>query len=101
MTWELRRILPKSFAIIFNDADTVTNRILNEYEELLFLQSNTARMVAIRKTEVHGVALIRSDSYRPTDRKPSSTIPVLIATRAAASKFRTSSENYPHFLPLR
>jgi hypothetical protein len=57
MTWELRRILPKTFAIIFNDADTVSNRILNEYEELLFLQADSTRMVAIRKTEVHGIAL--------------------------------------------
>jgi hypothetical protein len=57
MTWELRRLLAEKFAIIFNDADTVSNRILNEYEEHLFLQSDPSRMVAIRKTEVHGVNL--------------------------------------------
>jgi len=57
MTWELRRRLPERFAVMFSDADTVANRILNEYEELLFLQADSSKVVAIRKTEVHGVVL--------------------------------------------
>jgi hypothetical protein len=57
MTWELRRMLAEKCAVIFSDTDTVANRILNEYEEHLFLQSDQSRMVAIRKTEVHGFAL--------------------------------------------
>jgi hypothetical protein len=57
MTWELRHLLAKQFSVLFNDADTVANRILNEYEELLFLPGEPDRLVAIRKTEVHGVAL--------------------------------------------
>ena len=57
MTWQARRRMPEQFAVIFNDADTVSNRILNEYEELLFLQPDASRVVAIRKTEVHGVVL--------------------------------------------
>jgi len=81
MTWELRRILPKDFAIIFNDADTVTNRILNEYEELLFLQANSNRMVAIRKTEVHGIALY--DQIRMGQQIVSLPRPFLFSLRPA------------------
>ncbi len=54
MTWELRRRLPSDFAISFGDADTVSNRILNEYEETLFLPEDPNRLVAIRKTELEG-----------------------------------------------
>lgn len=57
MTWELRRLLADKFAVLFGDTDAATNRILNEYEELLFLQHDPAALVAIRKTEVQGVAL--------------------------------------------
>lgn len=81
MTWELRRILPKAFAIIFNDADTVTNRILNEYEELLFLQANSNAMVAIRKTEMHGVALY--DQIRQGQQIISLPRPFLFSLRPA------------------
>lgn len=54
MSWELRRILPVEFAVAFNDADTLSNRNLNEYEETLFFQSDPDRLVAIRKTETEG-----------------------------------------------
>jgi len=58
MTWELRRILPKYFALSFMDADTVSNRSLNEYEELLFLNPRSDDPVPladlIRKTELQG-----------------------------------------------
>ena len=54
MCWELRRVMPASFRTTFTDADAVSNRALNAYEEMLFLQSDMARPVAIRKTELHG-----------------------------------------------
>src|SRR5207253_5643270 len=58
MTWELRRILPKYFALSFMDADTLSNRSLNEYEELLFLNPRSEDSVPladlIRKTELQG-----------------------------------------------
>ena len=54
MTWQLRRGLPKHFALSFGDADPASNRTLNEYEELLFLNSTPDKLVAIRKTELQG-----------------------------------------------
>jgi len=43
MTWQLRKRLFKSFAIAFNDADTVTNQQLNDYEATLFLAEDTEK----------------------------------------------------------
>jgi hypothetical protein len=54
MTWQLRREMPKRFALAFNDADTLSNRSLNDYEETLFLQHDDDKLVAIRKTEEQG-----------------------------------------------
>lgn len=54
MTWELRKVLPSNFAASIADADTVSNRNLSEYEELLFLNAETDKLVAIRKTELQG-----------------------------------------------
>ncbi len=54
MTWELRRVLPTQFGVGFADADTVSNRVLSEYEETLFLPGETDDVVAIRKTELQG-----------------------------------------------
>ncbi len=54
MTWELRQVLPKHFGITFTDVDTLTNHVLNEYEETLFLQNDPDKIVAIRKTETEG-----------------------------------------------
>ncbi len=54
MTWELRRVLPLKFGLGFNDADTVSNRTLNEYEEKLFLHGNRDELVAIEKTQTEG-----------------------------------------------
>ena len=54
MCWELRKILPNRFGVAFNDADTLTNHSLNSYEEVLFLQTDTNQLVAIRKTELQG-----------------------------------------------
>jgi hypothetical protein len=58
MTWELRRIMPLQFALSFTDADTISNRSLNEYEEALFLNSHSDEPAPladlIRKTELQG-----------------------------------------------
>lgn len=47
LTWELRRILPQRFALAFTDADPVANRILNGYEEQLFLHPDADRLVPV------------------------------------------------------
>lgn len=57
LTWELRRQLPLQFALTFNDADTVCNVNLNDYEETLFLQPDPEKLIAIRKTDVAGTEL--------------------------------------------
>jgi hypothetical protein len=54
MTWQLRQSLTRDFGLSFSDADPASNRSLNEYEELLFLNSNANKLVAIRKTELQG-----------------------------------------------
>jgi hypothetical protein len=58
LTWALRRVLPQRFGLSFTDADTVSNRVLNEYEEAVFLNSEADRLVPladlIRKTELQG-----------------------------------------------
>ncbi|HLN26778.1 MAG TPA: hypothetical protein VK395_03480 [Gemmataceae bacterium] len=58
LTWELRRLLPTHFGLSFADADTLSNRSLNEYEESLFLNPKADELVPladlIRKTELQG-----------------------------------------------
>lgn len=58
LTWELRHLLPKHFAVTFTDADPTANRILNDYEEQLFLHPGADELVPvadlIRKTETQG-----------------------------------------------
>jgi hypothetical protein len=58
MSWELRRMLPMYFGLSFADADPSSNRTLNEYEELLFLNPKADDLVPlaqlIRKTELQG-----------------------------------------------
>ena len=54
MTWRLRNVLPKYFAVGFNDADPALNHRLQEYESLQFLNPNQEALVTIEKTEVQG-----------------------------------------------
>jgi hypothetical protein len=58
LTWELRRVMPMLFGLSFADADTISNRNLNECEELLFLNSRGNELLPladlIRKTELQG-----------------------------------------------
>jgi hypothetical protein len=54
MTWRLRKVLPRYFALGFNDADAALNSLLQEYESQQFLNPNQEAIVAIKKTEVQG-----------------------------------------------
>jgi hypothetical protein len=58
MTWQLRQVLPMHFHVAFTDADPTSNRILNAWEESLFLNADEARLTPlgnlIRKTELQG-----------------------------------------------
>jgi hypothetical protein len=54
MVWELRRSLSSDFALSFRDADPINNRIINDFEEILFLNSEPDQLVALRKTELQG-----------------------------------------------
>ena len=54
MTWLLRQVLPKHFALSFGDADPASNRSLNEYEERLFLNQHQGTLAALDKTALEG-----------------------------------------------
>ena len=54
MTWQLRQVLPKHFALMFSDADPISNHRLHEYEELQFLNPDPNALVAIEKTATQG-----------------------------------------------
>ena len=54
LTWQLRRELPKSFALSLTDADPTFNRILNHYEELQFYNPDRDKVVKLAKTEEQG-----------------------------------------------
>ena len=52
--WHLRRALSAHFQISFGDADPAANRMLNHYEEVLFLNAQRDKPVALPKTEKEG-----------------------------------------------
>jgi hypothetical protein len=58
MTWELRRLLPKQFGLVFSDADPLANRIVNDYEKELFLHPRADDLIPlgdlIHKTQEQG-----------------------------------------------
>ncbi len=58
MTWQLRQVLPIHFQVAFTDADPTANRLLNAWEESLFLNAEESRPIPlgnlIRKTELQG-----------------------------------------------
>ena len=54
MMWELRNTLAQKFAITITDTDAVSNQLLNEFEEALFLTSDPDRKTALKKTELQG-----------------------------------------------
>ena len=108
MTWELRRRMPRDFYLSFNDADPLSNRLLAEHEETLFLQSNLDQLVGLRKTEADGqhydmvrmgdamITLPRPFlfSMRPLDRHPA------LAQAAQHARVLALYDNAgEHFLP--
>jgi hypothetical protein len=52
--WQLRKALTAKFRIAFGDADPASNRMLNHYEEILFLNNQRDATVALPKTEKEG-----------------------------------------------
>lgn len=54
MIWTLRNRLSRNFAIAFTDTDAINNQIINDCEEVLFLNSAPDELVALRKTELQG-----------------------------------------------
>ncbi|TWT35594.1 hypothetical protein KOR34_04870 [Posidoniimonas corsicana] len=54
MTWRLRHVFPKHFAMTFSDADPVSNLQLNEYENQQFFNPNPDEVVKLAKTQEHG-----------------------------------------------
>ena len=51
MIWQLRRDLPTKFQLHFNDADTLSNVMLNENEGKLFLAEDPNSLTILLKTE--------------------------------------------------
>lgn len=54
MTWQLRQLLPRNFALSFSDSEPLFNHRLHEYESLHFLNPDQDTPVAIEKTELQG-----------------------------------------------
>lgn len=54
MVWELRRLMPQRFGLTFGDVDLTNNRVLNGYEERLFLADQPDRLVYLDKTHPRG-----------------------------------------------
>lgn len=62
--WQLRTTLAQRFAISFEDSDPVANHKLHEYEESLFLNNQSTRLVSLPKTELDG------DLYEQVEAEP-------------------------------
>jgi hypothetical protein len=54
MIWQLRRTLPSHFNLTFNDADPLSNIMLNENESRLFLAEDPDAVINLMKTEEKG-----------------------------------------------
>lgn len=54
MTWTLRGLLPKQFALGFADADNLLNARIQQYESAQFLNPQCDELVELPKTETHG-----------------------------------------------
>lgn len=61
-SWTLRTTLPKIFRVSFTDADAVTNRWLNDYEEKLFFQPDGAAFQTIAKTDLNAPSVCQQIS---------------------------------------
>ena len=54
MIWQVRAILAQRFNYTFNDTDATFNSVLNNYEQILFLNRDRNNYVALPKTELQG-----------------------------------------------
>ncbi len=54
MIWQLRKYLPRYFNFSLFDTDPAFNMVLNNYERILFLNSNQQEYVSLPKTELQG-----------------------------------------------
>lgn len=54
MIWQMRSTLPHRFFLDFSDADMRCNKILNQYEQDLFMRDSEDDLVQIRKTQMRG-----------------------------------------------
>lgn len=54
VVWQLRKLLPRHFSLRFSDADTISNEVLNNYEDILFNSANEDELTALPKTEMQG-----------------------------------------------
>ena len=52
MTWELARILPTKYLMVFKDVDYSGNQTLSDFQEKLFFQGDSDQPVAIPKTQL-------------------------------------------------
>ena len=100
MTWRLRSVLPKYFAVGFNDADPALNHRLHEYESLQFLNPNQEALVAIEKTEVQG-DLLRHGALRRSGRQLSAALRLLALAFGGASQSSLFRQGGPIDLRLR
>ncbi len=54
MSWLLRQTMARDFALQWGDVDAVTNRLVNSYEEQLFLAADPNKPTSIAKTQEQG-----------------------------------------------
>ena len=52
MTWELARILPTKYLMVFNNVDSSGNQTLIDFQEKLFFQGASDQPVAVPKTQL-------------------------------------------------
>lgn len=52
MTWELAKVFPKRFKLIFEDVDVISNSMLKDCHETLFLPDDPNKPVGIIKTQL-------------------------------------------------
>ena len=89
MTWELRRVLPGKLGLRFSDADPTANILLNQAEEMLFLQDDSNVPVKLEKTQTEGGGLY--DTIRLGQQSISLPRPLLFSLKTSASHSQGAS----------
>ena len=54
MIWQLKKNLPRYYNFTISDTDPAFNVVLNNYEQILFLNPEKREYVSLPKTELHG-----------------------------------------------